>query len=133
MPGTFSGRNGASAVSRNRNPRQRTNRAEANAIQAVKPSDIFSCPGPDVHLTGESGRTGIEDNWFVLTGRVVAVKAETDGDIHIALQDATGDKPGIVIVEAPEKPQWCSIRQPCFQATAPAVEQRPAPLNWEWS
>jgi hypothetical protein len=24
---------------------------------------------------------------------VVAVKAETDGDLHIALQDTTGDKP----------------------------------------
>lgn len=29
----------------------------------------------------------------VLTGRVVAVKAETDGDLHIAPSDATGDKP----------------------------------------
>jgi len=48
---------------------------------------------------------------------VVAVKAETDGDIHIALQDATGDKPGIVIVEVPAEPQWCSIRQTVFSWT----------------
>ena len=34
----------------------------------------------------------------VLTGRVVAVKAETDGDLHIAPSDATGDKPRIVVV-----------------------------------
>jgi hypothetical protein len=47
-----------------------------------------------VHLTGRSGRTGIENNWYALTGRVVAVKVEADGDLHIALQDATGDKPG---------------------------------------
>jgi len=68
-------------------------------------------------LTGRSSRTGIENKWFALTGRVVALKAETDGDIHIALQDATGDKPGIVVVEIPEKPQWCSIRETVFSWT----------------
>ncbi len=53
-----------------------------------------------------------ENKWFALTGRVVVLKVETDGDIHIALQDATGDKPGIVVVEIPAKPQWCEIRKP---------------------
>ena len=32
-------------------------------------------------------------------GRVVAVKVEADGDLHLALQDATGDKPGVVVCE----------------------------------
>jgi hypothetical protein len=41
-----------------------------------------------VHLTQSSARTGIENNWFALTGRVVAVKVEADGDLHIALADA---------------------------------------------
>jgi len=50
----------------------------------------------------------------MLTGRVVAVKAETDGDLHVELRDATGDKPGIVIVEVPAKPQWCEIRNTVF-------------------
>ena len=45
---------------------------------------------------------------------VVVLKVETDGDIHIALQDATGDKLGIVAVEVPEKPQWCEIRNMVF-------------------
>jgi hypothetical protein len=40
---------------------------------------------------------GIETKWFALTGRVVAAKAETDGALHIAVQDATGDKPGIAL------------------------------------
>jgi hypothetical protein len=65
-------------------------------------------------LTQSSDRTGIENNWYALTGRVVAVKAESDGDLHIALQDATGDKPGIVVVEIPAKPQWCEIRKTVF-------------------
>jgi hypothetical protein len=84
---------------------------DANAIQAVTPSDIYSWPGPDVPLTQSSERTGIENKWFALTGRVVALKVETDGDIHIALQDATGDKPGIVVVEVPAKPQWDQSRE----------------------
>src|SRR5881392_1197404 len=70
--------------------------------------------GPAEHLTQSSERTGIENNWFALTGRVVAVKAETDGDLHIELQDATGDKPGIVVVEVPAQPQWCEIRNMVF-------------------
>jgi hypothetical protein len=53
--------------------------------------------GPDVPLTQSSERTGIENNWFALTGRIVAVKVEADGDIHIALRDASGNKPGISI------------------------------------
>ncbi len=84
--------------------------ADARAIRAITPSDMFSWPRPDVHLTQQSERTGIENKWFALTGRVVVLKVETDGDIHIALQDATGDKPGIVVVEIPAKPQWCEIR-----------------------
>jgi hypothetical protein len=87
---------------------------DANAIQAVTPSDIYSWAGPDVPLTQQSERTGIENKWFVLTGRVVALKVEADGDLHIALQDSTGDKPGIVVCEIPAKPQWCSIRETVF-------------------
>jgi hypothetical protein len=58
-----------------------------------------------------------ENNWFALTGRVVAVKVEMDGDLHLALQDATGDKAGIVVCEIPAKQQWCSIRETVFSWT----------------
>ena len=64
-----------------------------------------------VHLTMQSPRTGIENNWYALTGRVVAVRVEADGDLHIALQDATGDKLGIVFCEVPVGPQWCRFAQ----------------------
>src|SRR6266481_9462214 len=43
---------------------------DASAIQAVTPSDVFSWPGPGEHLTQSSERTGIENNWFALTGQV---------------------------------------------------------------
>jgi len=77
---------------------------DPSAIQSVTPSDVLSWPGPVEHLTQSSPRTGIENNWYALTGRVVAVKVEADGDLHLALQDATGDKPGIVgVMEYHEK------------------------------
>jgi len=40
-----------------------------------------------------------------------------DGDLHIALQDATGDKPGVVVCEIPCKPQWCEIGTTVFSWT----------------
>jgi hypothetical protein len=89
----------------------------AGAIQSVTPSDVFSWPGPEEQLTWQSERTGIENNWYALTGRVVAVKVEADGDLHIALQDATGGKPGIVVWEVPCKPTWCEIRTKVFNLT----------------
>jgi hypothetical protein len=91
--------------------------ADATAIQSVTPSDMFSWPGIDVSLTWQSERTGIENNWFALTGRVIAVKVEADGDLHLALQDATGNKPGIVVCEVPAKAQWCEIRTTVFNWT----------------
>jgi hypothetical protein len=67
-----------------------------NAIESVTPSDIYRLPGPDVPLTQSPERTGIENQWFALTGRAVALKVEADGDLNIALQDAAGEKPGIL-------------------------------------
>ena len=87
---------------------------DPNAIQAVTPSDIFSWQGPTEPLTRSSGRIAAEQKWYAVTGRVVAVKAETDGDLHIALSDATGDKQGIVVTEIPLGPQWCDIRTTVF-------------------
>ena len=88
---------------------------DTSTIQAVTPSDIFSWAGPDVHQ--QSKRTGLEQKWFAVTGRVVAVRVEADGDLHIALSDATGDKKGTVVCKVPLKPQWCDIRETVFSWT----------------
>ena len=47
----------------------------------------------------------------------MTVKAETDCDLHIELQDATGDKPGIVVVEVSAQPQWREIRKTVYSWT----------------
>jgi hypothetical protein len=91
---------------------------DASVIQAVKPSDIFAWAAPSDRLTRYSKRIAAEESWYALTGRIVHLGVEPDGDIHISLQDATGDKPGIVIVEVPAEPQWCEIRKTIFSWTA---------------
>jgi hypothetical protein len=45
---------------------------------------------------------------------VVELRAEEDGDLHIALADANGDKPGTVVAEIPAKPQWYELRKIAF-------------------
>jgi hypothetical protein len=49
---------------------------DASAIQAVTPSDMASWPGADGQLPWHSERTGRANNWYSVTGRVVAVKIE---------------------------------------------------------
>ena len=78
---------------------------------------MYGWPGIDAQITQQSERTGIENNWYALTGRVVTVKVEADGDIHIALQDATGNGVGTVSAEIPVGPKWCGIRQTVFSWT----------------
>jgi hypothetical protein len=54
---------------------------------------------------------------YKLTGRVVDIRVEADGDIHVALKDATGKKTGTVGVEVPVGTRWCKIRQKVFSWT----------------
>ena len=69
---------------------------------------------PTDFLKASSERIAAEQKWYALTGRGVELRAEEDGDIHIALADATADKPGVVVPEIPAKPQWYQLRQIVF-------------------
>ena len=61
-----------------------------------------------------SARIWSEQKWYALTGRVVELRAEEDGDLHIALADASGDKPGMVVAEIAVKAEWCELRKIVF-------------------
>jgi hypothetical protein len=65
-------------------------------------------------LVPSSERIRSEQKWYALTGRVVDLRAEEDGDLHIALADASGDKPGIVVAEIPAQAEWCDLRKIVF-------------------
>src|SRR5258705_12400328 len=96
---------------------------DASAIQAVTPSEMFGWPGPDAALTMQSERTGIENNWFALTGRVVDVKVERDGDLHLALQDATGDKAGLACNSLMNELHQCPVFERfCKEAESSRIE-----------
>ena len=56
-------------------------------------------------------------------GRVVDAKVEADGDIHIALEDATGKNVGTVSAEIPVGPRWCEIRETVFGTRANSMPQ----------
>jgi hypothetical protein len=88
-----------------------------SAIQPVTPSQICDWKGPEsnVPLTPETDtRIAAEQKWYNLTGRVVGVKVEGDGDITLVLQDADGKKAGSVGAEIPVGPTWCQLRQTVF-------------------
>jgi hypothetical protein len=73
--------------------------------------------GEPVHRNrhaASSERITAEQKWYALTGRVIEVRAEEDGDLHIALADASGDKPGMVVAEIPAKAEWCELRKIVF-------------------
>src|ERR1700745_3440520 len=78
--------------------------SDKSAIQSITPSQMYAWEGlgPDVDLAGMiEARLPSEEKWYALTGRVVDAKVEADGDIHIALQDASGDGVGTVSAEIP--------------------------------
>src|SRR5262249_53513326 len=91
-----------------------------SAITKVTPSQIYAWPGPGpkVRLTRKTEtRMPSEQKWYALTGRVVDLRVEADGDIHISLKDATGNHPGTVGAEVPLG-QKCKIRQTVFSWTS---------------
>jgi hypothetical protein len=50
----------------------------------------------------------------VVSGWRPVLSTEADGDIHIALEDAIGNRVGTVSAEIPVGPKWCEIRQTVF-------------------
>ena len=91
--------------------------SDKSAIQSVTPSQICDWKGPEsnVPLTPETDtRIADEQKWYNLTGRLVGVKVEADGDITLVLKDADGKKAGSVGAEIPVGPTWCELRQTVF-------------------
>jgi hypothetical protein len=77
---------------------------DKSAIQSVTPSQVYAWEGlaPDVDLASMvEARMPSEEKWYALTGRIVDAKVEADGDIHLALEDATGNNLGTVSAEIP--------------------------------
>src|ERR1051325_1239007 len=93
--------------------------ADKSKITKITPSKIYQWPGVgrEAGLTRKSKRIPAEQRWFSLTGSVEDIRVEADGDIHLSLVDAHGNRPGIVGVEIPPKLMWCEFRKLVFSWT----------------
>jgi hypothetical protein len=91
--------------------------SDGSTIQSVTPSQIYEWKGPEpnVPLTPETDtRIAAEQKWYNLTGSLVSVKVEDDGDITLVLKDADDKKAGSVNAEIPVGPEWCDLRKLVF-------------------
>ena len=79
----------------------------ASAIQALRHRIYSVGKGRPNLFTRSLARLAAEQKMVRCDRRVVDVRAKADGDVYIAVPDATGGKLGIVVVELPAKPQWC--------------------------
>lgn len=77
----------------------------------LKPSDLGNWGRTLDHMHKDTPRSGKEKEWFEITGKVVLLKAEADGELHLQLKDVTGGSPLNLIVEIPLGEKWCKIRQ----------------------
>lgn len=78
----------------------------------VTPSAVGSWEGPGGVFHMHTGRSGREEHWFALTGRVSLVRIEPDGDLYIQLVDEGAKDDDVnTVVEVPFGDRWCDIRQ----------------------
>jgi hypothetical protein len=63
-----------------------------------------------VAITRKQDRIPAENQWYALTGLIVEIRAEEDGDLHMVLEDAAGQKPGRIVTEIPLEAKWCPLR-----------------------
>jgi hypothetical protein len=90
---------------------------DKSTIQSVTPSEIYEWKGPELNVPLKpmtETRIPAEQKWYNLTGRVVNLKVEADGDMTLVLQDAEGKKAGRVGAEIPVGPEWCELRKLVF-------------------
>ncbi len=87
--------------------------SNAKRFKNITPSGMYALP-PVAGLKDDSPRAPVEQQWYKVTGKVVVVKAEADGDIHFELADATGGKRGHILAEVPLGKKWCPLRKAVF-------------------
>ena len=85
----------------------------------VTVADMAAWEMPAQKITRVTPRFGRENHWFVLIGKVVLVKAEPDGDLHVQLGDPIGKSKVEVVVEVPvdngaPNSAWSKIRKEVF-------------------
>jgi hypothetical protein len=93
--------------------------ARIAADHKVTVADVGAWDPPEEKVKIRTPRKGREKEWYELTGKVVLVKAEQDGDLHVQLGDPTGKSKLEVVVEVPvdnDDPDsaWSKMRKVVF-------------------
>lgn len=84
-------------------------------IESVTPATMDGWEAPHAKISEDTLRLGgKEQQWFELTGKVVLVKCEEDGDLHVQLEMANGNGGINVVAEVPVGPAWDAIREEIF-------------------
>jgi hypothetical protein len=94
---------------------------QASKFIEVTPSDMYGWP-PLPGLNDKSGRKPQEQQWCKVTGRVVDIRVQEDGDVHFELQDVTGTKRGHILAEVPLGRHWCDLRKTVFSWTTKGTQ-----------
>ena len=85
-------------------------------IRKLTPADMCTWRGPEVQLTSSSPRIPAERKCYAVTGRIIRIYIENDGDLHLVLQNTDGRR-GRIVAEIPVGTSWCKIRQTVFSWT----------------
>jgi len=56
----------------------------------VTPAEMDAWRGPEIEITQSSPRIPAERKWYAVTGRVVGVQVENDGDLHLVMENTNG-------------------------------------------
>lgn len=83
-------------------------------VPQITPADMCAWQAPSQPV-GET-RTADEQKFYALVCKIVAMKLEDDGDLHIEVEN-TGGASGRVVVELPCGPTWCEMRKHVIEWT----------------
>jgi hypothetical protein len=85
-------------------------------VGKVTPADMYAWRGPEIEITRSSPRIPAEQKWYAVTGRVVRVQVENDGDLHLVMENTDGRR-GRIVVELPVGRPWCKLHTAVFAWT----------------
>jgi hypothetical protein len=96
--------------------------ADPAEFKKVKPSDMYRwlpLSGVDEH---SSRKDPEEQRWCKVTGRVIEVRVQADGDVHFEMEDVSGTRRGHILAEVPLGDAWCKLRTAVFSWTTKGTQ-----------
>ena len=88
------------------------------AVTRITPDEMYAWPVPSESVT--EARIAAEQQWYALACRIVAIKIEADGDLHLEVENANGGS-ARVVVELPCGQAWCEMRKHVCEWTKAGV------------